>query len=134
MCDGSVSARGCSKFKWQQQDSNPQPLVCKQILNHLAKLNKWLRCVLSTYLHGAFDCMFTYAFQSVQVSECTHFKSCCCQLNLKYCTCFEEAVPWYSGNYRVLIKGTFWGLGQFLVNANPFKMMKNAFYFTSKAL
>ena len=25
------------KFKWQQQNSNPQP-VCKQTVNHLAKL------------------------------------------------------------------------------------------------
>ena len=30
-------------------------LVPKQILNHFAKLAKWLRCVVSTYLYG---CMF----------------------------------------------------------------------------
>ena len=33
-------------------------LVLKRTLNHLAKLAKWLSCVLSTYLYGAFDCMF----------------------------------------------------------------------------
>ena len=33
-------------------------LVCKKTLNHLTKLAKWLSCVLSTYLYGAFDCMF----------------------------------------------------------------------------
>ena len=33
-------------------------LVCKQTLNHLAKLAKWLSCVLSTYLYGAFNSMF----------------------------------------------------------------------------
>ena len=32
-------------------------LVCKRILNHLAKLAKWLSCVVSTSLSGAFDCM-----------------------------------------------------------------------------
>ena len=33
-------------------------LVRKRTLNHLAKLVKWLSCVVSTYLYGAFDCMF----------------------------------------------------------------------------
>ena len=33
-------------------------LVLKRTLNHLAKLAKRLSCVLSTYLYGAFDCMF----------------------------------------------------------------------------
>ena len=32
-------------------------LVRKRTLNHLAKLAKWLSCVVSTCLHGAFDCM-----------------------------------------------------------------------------
>ena len=27
-------------------------------LNHLAKLAKWLSCVVSTYLYGTFDSMF----------------------------------------------------------------------------
>ena len=41
-------------------------LVRKRTLNHLAELAKWLSCVVSTYLHGAFDwCSYvTYAFQS----------------------------------------------------------------------
>ena len=33
-------------------------LVRKRTINHLAKLVKWLSCALSTYLYGAFDCMF----------------------------------------------------------------------------
>ena len=33
-------------------------LVRKRILNHLAKLAKWLSCVMNTYLYGTFDCMF----------------------------------------------------------------------------
>ena len=35
-------------------------LARKRTLNHLAKLAlllKWLNCVVSTYLHGAFDCI-----------------------------------------------------------------------------
>ena len=32
-------------------------LVRKRTLNHLAKLPKWLSCVLSTYMYGAFDCV-----------------------------------------------------------------------------
>ena len=32
-------------------------LVLKRTLNYLAKVAKWLSCVLSTYLHGGFDCM-----------------------------------------------------------------------------
>ena len=42
-------------------------LVCKRTLNHLAKLIKWLSCVLSTYLHGAFFVSYyhvTCEFQS----------------------------------------------------------------------
>ena len=39
-----------NKHKWQQWDSNPQP-VCKRTLNHLAKLAKWLSRVVSTYLY-----------------------------------------------------------------------------------
>ena len=33
-------------------------LVCKQTLNHLNTLAKWLSCIVSTYLYGAFDCAF----------------------------------------------------------------------------
>ena len=29
------------------------------------------------------------------------FKSRYCQLNFRNCTCFEQEVPWHSGNYRV---------------------------------
>ena len=32
-------------------------LVRKRTLNRLANLAKWLSCVESTYLYGAFDCM-----------------------------------------------------------------------------
>ena len=42
-------------------------LVHKRTLNHLAKLAKLLNCVVSTYLYGAFDCMFLSCH--VRVSE-----------------------------------------------------------------
>ena len=31
------------------------------------------------------------------------FQYCCCHLNFRYRDCFEQWVPWYSGNYRVWI-------------------------------
>ena len=44
-----------SDCSWTQTHNN---LVHKRTLNHFAKLAKWLSCVVSTYLYGAFDCMF----------------------------------------------------------------------------
>ena len=59
---------------WDLNDCNwtrtQNHLVCKQTLNHLAKLVKWLSCVLSTYLYGAFDCMFLSCH--IRVSEWIH--------------------------------------------------------------
>ena len=45
-------------------------LVCKWTLNYLAKLAKWLRCVVSTYLYGAFDCMLLSCH--VRISKWIH--------------------------------------------------------------
>ena len=45
----------CSDCNWTRTQNH---LVLKRTLNHLAKLTKWSSCVLSTYLYGAFDCMF----------------------------------------------------------------------------
>ena len=44
-----------SDCNWTQTQNH---LVHKWTLNHLAELAKWLSCLLSTYLYGAFDCMF----------------------------------------------------------------------------
>ena len=45
---------------WSLSDSNViwthNHLVCNQTPNHLARLARWLGCVVSTYLYGAFDC------------------------------------------------------------------------------
>ena len=58
------------KFKWLQLDSNPEPSVRKRTLNNLLKQTKLLSCVLSTYLHGPFDCMFLSCH--VHISEWVH--------------------------------------------------------------
>ena len=42
-------------------------LVYKRTLSHLAKLTKWLNCVLSTYLYGVFHFMFLSCH--VRISE-----------------------------------------------------------------
>ena len=56
-----------SDCKWTRTHNH---LVFKRTLNHLAKLGKWLSCVLSTYLYGEFDCMFLSCH--VRVSEWIH--------------------------------------------------------------
>ena len=45
-------------------------LVRKQTLNHLAKLAKWLSCVVSTNLYSGFNCMLLC---HVRVLEWIHF-------------------------------------------------------------
>ena len=57
---------------WSLSDCNGirthNHFVRKRTLNHLAKLVKWLSCVVSTYLYGVFDCMLlsyiAHEFQS----------------------------------------------------------------------
>ena len=94
-------------------------LVHKRTLNHLAKLVKWLSCVVSTYLYGAFDCMFLSCHVRVSewiytlyLPECQSgcsclsgcgFESSCSHLNFRFRACFEQGVPWHSGKYRVWI-------------------------------
>ena len=46
-------------------------LVCQQTLNHLAKLSKWLSCVVSTYLYGTFDCILLSCHICVSEWICT---------------------------------------------------------------
>ena len=45
-------------------------VVCKGTINSLTKLAKWLSCVLSTYLHRSFNCMFFSCY--VHISEWFH--------------------------------------------------------------
>ena len=55
---------------WSLSDGNRvwtcNHLVCKQTLNHLAKLAKWLSCVQSTYLYGTFDFMLSCHVQVLE--------------------------------------------------------------------
>ena len=66
---------------WSLSDCNcnrtHNHLVCKWKLNHLAKLAKWLGCVVRTYLYGVFDCMLSSChvrvsewIQTLWLSEC----------------------------------------------------------------
>ena len=56
-----------SDFNWNRTCNH---LVVKRALNHLAKLAKWLSYVVSTYLLGAFDCVFLLCHDCV--SEWIH--------------------------------------------------------------
>ena len=44
--------------------------------------------------------MNTQPFRKLSGSE---FKSSCSHLNFRFRTCFEQGVPWHSGNYKVWI-------------------------------
>ena len=90
-----------SDCNWTQSHNH---LVQKWTLHHLATLAKWLRSVVSTYLYGAFDCIFLC---HICVSECwvfvyelsgCGFKSSCSQLNFRFHACFKQGVLWHSGN------------------------------------
>ena len=52
-------------YTWTQNQ-----LVRKETLNHLAKLTKWMSCVLRTYLYGAIDCIFLSCYK--RISEWIH--------------------------------------------------------------
>ena len=59
--------KGLSDCNWTQIHER---LGNKRTLTYLAKLSKWLSCVVSTYLHGSVDCMFLS--RHVRVSERIH--------------------------------------------------------------
>ena len=64
-------------------------LVYEWTLNHLAKFNHltiWLN--VWVFIHELSGCQF---------------ESCCSHLNFRYHACFEQGVPWHSGNCRVWI-------------------------------
>ena len=82
---------------WRLSDCNGtrthNHLVRKRTLNHLAQLAKWLSCVVSTYLYGAFDCMFFLShvrvwewIRTLQLPECqgTPFSKQASYLKIKW--------------------------------------------------
>ena len=98
-------------------------LVYKRTLNHLAKLAKWLSCVLSTYLYGAFEYLSVQMHRTdmysqhssiiwlvwlngwvfvYELSDCG-FESSSSHIVFRFRACFEQEVPWHSGNHRVWI-------------------------------
>ena len=98
-------------------------LIRKWKLNYLAKLAKWLSCVVSTSLYCALT-VFLSSHQRDRYSQnssviclvCLNgwvfifklsgsgFKFLCGCLNFRYCACFELAIPWNSDNTRVWIQ------------------------------
>ena len=51
-------------------------IVRKRTVNYLAKLGKWLSCIVNTYLYCAFECIFLISFKNFTVDphsivECT---------------------------------------------------------------
>ena len=74
---GSISG-----FNWTRTHNL---LVCKLTLNYLVKLVKWLSCVVSTYLYGAFDCMFLSCHYRVWIhSETRTWHDKNIQSNVRY--------------------------------------------------
>ena len=56
-----------------------------------------MRCVVSTYLHGAFDCMLLSCHVRVwewiyTLQSGCEFESRCCHLKLRYGACFKQGV------------------------------------------
>ena len=90
-------------WKWNQNN-----LVLKRTLNHLAKLVKWLSCVLSAYLYGAFDSMFLPCY--VRVSEWIHtiyFPECQGTPCSKQCEiCRSNDCNWPETQNHLVIKRT----------------------------
>ena len=70
-------------------------LVCKWTLNVLSKLVKWLSCVVWCI----WLCVIIMSYKFFRVNS--RFESCCCHLSFRHCVCFEQGVPWHSGNCRV---------------------------------
>ena len=54
----------------------------------------------------------------------SRFESSCGHLNFRFCACFEQGVPWHSGNYRVWIHSEMrtWHDGNMRPNA-PYRLV-----------
>ena len=65
----------CENWRWSDCNwtRTQDHLVLKRTINHLAKLAKWLSCLLSIYLYGAFDCMFLSCQEHTVVNWCNWF-------------------------------------------------------------
>ena len=70
-CQGTPCSKQARnlKFTWLQLDSNP-PLILQTKIQPFSQTGymhffKWLSCVVSTYLYGAFDCIFLSCYVRV---------------------------------------------------------------------
>ena len=64
---------------------------------------RWLYAIIMSQMDGWLNgWLFAYKLSGC-VNGC-EFEPCCCQLNFRYCTCFEQDVPWHSCNYIVWIQ------------------------------
>ena len=116
-----IPRNSCSKqaqylqFKWQQRDSKPVP--SKQFLD----IQVTTECRFT--LKRVHDMLITYSQMQRTDKHSQHssiiwsvwlngwvfiykqsgfgFESCCCHLNFRDCACFEQGVPWLSGNHIV---------------------------------
>ena len=75
-----------SDCNWTQTQNH---LVRKRTLNHLAK---WLSI-----------CFWPNGWVLLYQLSGSGFESSCSHLNFRFCACFEQGVPWHSGNFRVWI-------------------------------
>ena len=88
------------KFKWLQRNLKPQPLVRTRKVNCLAKLAKWLSCIVSTCISCIWLCVLFMSHARFRVNLLSVESILC---NFKDQACFEQGVPWHSDSYRVNI-------------------------------
>ena len=110
---------GClSDCNWTRTHNH---LIHKQTLNHLAKLAKWLSCVVSTYLYGAFDCTFLSCH--IHVSgwniECGFTLKRVRDMRRTY-----NQLQSYTSDFSLFIQIQIWIISDFLFDLNSCKTFK----------
>ena len=71
---------------------------------------------------------------SVVVTSFSNYERACRPTLLETVSIIRILIDQVHKSQNTYFKGTLAGLRQFLATESPLKMMKNAFYFTSKAL
>ena len=66
---------------------NPHSIVARMSRNSCLKQAQYLK----------------FKWLQLELNNCG-FEPCCSHLNFRYRICFEQDVPWHSGNYRVWIR------------------------------
>ena len=101
-----LNMRNNGRIYWIKRDSNEilthDHLVRKRTLNHLVKLAKWLSCVVSTYLCGAFDCMLACGMLlnvSLKISVILKTFRSVFRTHSKQWSCFAKIYVWMGSKY-----------------------------------